>query len=86
MTTRRRLRHDDRELHPRLVTARRTRWTTLALALLNRTNLSIKDLIGSGQEAEAVRRGAAGQGRPLRSGRRGRVSLQLAQLMLPELE
>ncbi|MFI4870383.1 MAG: DNA polymerase, partial [Phycisphaerales bacterium JB061] len=57
----------------------------LALAMLNRTNLSIKDLIGTGKKQKRFDEVPLEKAGPY-AAEDADVSLQLAQLMLPELE
>ncbi len=57
----------------------------LALALLNRTNVSIKDLIGSGKNQKRFDEVPLDQAGPY-AAEDADVSLQLAHIMLPELE
>ena len=57
----------------------------LALALLNRTNVSIKDLIGSGKNQKSFDQVPLAQAGPY-AAEDADVSLQLAHIMLPELK
>lgn len=57
----------------------------LALALLNRTNISIKDLIGSGKVQKRFDEVALEQAGPY-AAEDADVSLRLARIMMPELE
>ena len=57
----------------------------LSLALLNRTNVSIKDLIGSGKNQKSFDQVPLAQAGPY-AAEDADVSLQLAHIMLPELK